>query len=85
MRSHTAALVFFACTGGGTGPSSYEPPDARAPTFDHVAQIGDTAPAPQIVANIVYGENPTDLIVNGDFEDYQDPNVPAGWSVDEIY
>ncbi|HSR97754.1 MAG TPA: hypothetical protein VLM79_11925 [Kofleriaceae bacterium] len=43
------------------------------------------APAPEMVSNVVYGDNPADLIVNGDFEDYTDPNVPAGWSVDEIY
>jgi hypothetical protein len=56
------------------------------PTTRHAAIAADTAaPAPQVAANIVYDTTPTDLIVNGDFEDYEDPNVPAGWSVDEIY
>jgi hypothetical protein len=46
----------------------------------------DTAPAPlPAIANISYPDNASNLIVNGDFEDYQDPHVPAGWSVDEIY
>jgi hypothetical protein len=51
-----------------------------------MAQSVEAARPPQVVANIIYDDGDgTDLIVNGDFEDYADPNVPAGWSVDEIY
>ncbi|HEX3759746.1 MAG TPA: hypothetical protein VHW23_13625 [Kofleriaceae bacterium] len=68
--------------GAPTPDAGAPPPDAGAPTPD-AAQLG--APAPKMVANIVYSDIPANLIVNGDFEDYEDANVPAGWSVDEIY
>jgi hypothetical protein len=84
MRVQLAALVCVACTGGGAGPSSLEPA-GPAPGVVTAALTGDPAPAPQMVANILYDKSETELLVNGDFEDYGDPNVPAGWSVDEIY
>jgi hypothetical protein len=63
--------------------------DAGAAGGDAGAAGGDVgaagAPVLPVVANIVYPDGAPNLIVNGDFEDYQDPNVPAGWSVDEIY
>jgi hypothetical protein len=78
MRISVVALVCVACGGGGAGSvslqrSALEAPDASVP------------PVPDAVANIVHADSTTNLIVNGDFEDYADPNVPAGWSVDEIY
>src|SRR5678816_4087546 len=85
MRASIAALACIACTGGGAGPSSFEPPSPGATTIGQAVEIDDPSSAPQTVANIVYDKRLTDLIVNGDFEDYGDPNVPAGWSVDEIY
>ena len=68
-------------------PDQTPPSDGAAPP-DQTPPIDGAAPAPLVVANIVYPDSqigPTNLIVNGDFEDYADPNVPAGWSVDEIY
>lgn len=47
---------------------------------------GDPAPpARPVTSNISYVDGATNLVVNGDFETYPDPNVPDGWSVDEIY
>jgi hypothetical protein len=85
MRAHVAALVCVACSGGGAGPSSLESPNPAASTIAQAVEGGDPAPALQTVANIVYSDGHADLIVNGDFEDYTDPNVPSGWTVDEIY
>jgi hypothetical protein len=89
MRAFIAAFTCVACTGGGAGPSAVE---SSNPGVSSVGQaVSDDepapapAPAPEMASNIIYGANPADLIVNGDFEDYTDPNVPAGWSVDEIY
>src|SRR4051794_32974368 len=76
MRAQLAVLACVACTGGGAGPGSFETSQSGALT------IGT---APPIAANILYDHDGADLISNGDFEDYADRNVPAGWSVDEIY
>jgi len=70
-----SGLLCVACTGGNAEPA----------TSKYRARLDDTAPTRQVVANISYPENATNLIGNGDFEDYQDPDVPAGWVVDEIY
>jgi hypothetical protein len=85
MRALIAAFTCVACTGGGAGPSSLESSAPGASAVGQAVSVDDPAPAPQMVSNIVYDSNPEDLIVNGDFEDYADPNVPAGWAVDEIY
>lgn len=44
----------------------------------------DATPPPTF-ANIVDVEDSTNMIINGSFTDYTDPNVPDGWAVDEIY
>jgi hypothetical protein len=79
MHPRIAVLVggvaCVACTGSSAEPTAHE----------HQSRIDNAQPARETVANISYQDNPANLIVNGDFEDYQDPNVPAGWSVDEIY
>src|SRR5215470_7513905 len=93
MRISVVALVCVACGRGGAGsvslqrsalevPDGSVPPVSDAAPLDQTAQSDAAAPAPLAVANIVYADNTTNLIVNGDFEDYADPNVPAGWSVD---
>lgn len=64
-----------ACTGGGPEPT----------VGGYGMRIESAAPTPEVVANISYQDISEGLVVNGDFEDYQDPHVPAGWSVDEIY
>jgi hypothetical protein len=84
MRIQLAALVCVACTGGGAVPISLEPATPALAVVT-AALTGDPAPTLPMVANIVYDKSETELLVNGDFEDYGDPNVPAGWSVDEIY
>lgn len=84
MRTSIAALACVACTGGGAGPIAFESPSPGATTAAQAVEVEDPH-APQTISNIVYDNSPNDLIVNGDFEDYADPNVPAGWSVDEIY
>lgn len=73
MRCWFAGLiVLMACTGNGTEAVG--------------ARIADEpVPARAVVANISYQDIPTNLIVNGDFEDYADRNVPDSWTVDEIY
>lgn len=94
-KTVAVALVWVAC-GGGAGSvssqrSALEVPDASGPPVSDAAPPDQTdssdavAPAPLAVANILHADTTTNLIVNGDFEDYTDPNVPAGWSVDEIY
>jgi hypothetical protein len=83
MRAHLAVLACVACTGGaGTNPVAAI--INQAVESDDPAPA-DPAPAPQMFANIVYADRQGDLIVNGEFEDYADLNVPAGWTVDEIY
>lgn len=78
MRTWNAGLVTclvgVACTGGGV----------ESTTTAHMVS-NETASESPAVSNISYTDLPTNLIVNGDFDDYEDPNVPAGWSVDEIY
>ncbi|HET9624037.1 MAG TPA: hypothetical protein VFP84_21845 [Kofleriaceae bacterium] len=72
-------MMCVACAGGRGEPLLTEP----LTTTDVVASDGEL-PA-TVVANISYRDNPTNLIVNGDFEDYADPNIPDAWSIDEIY
>ena len=81
MRAYLAVLACAGCTGGGAGPKP------GVATIDQAVETEEPAPAPapQVSANIIYDTGHVDLIVNGDFEDYTDPNVPAGWTVDEIY
>jgi hypothetical protein len=79
MRAYLAALACAACTGGGAAPKP------GIATTDQAVETEVPAPASEIVANIVYENSPADLIVNGDFENFTDSNVPAGWTVDEIY
>lgn len=84
MRNWIAAVACVGCT-NGAGLGAFESAEeGAAPTTDYVARTDSTAPT-QMVANIIYQKTSTNLIVNGSFEDYQDPNVPAAWSVDEIY
>src|ERR1044071_8029214 len=83
MRAYIAIFACAACTGGpGSGSGS---PTPRTSTLDQAVETGEPAPAPNVVENIIYDDSHTDMIVNGSFEDYADPNVPAGWTVDEIY
>ena len=96
MRIWIAFLACVACSGGRAGLGAFglsaqgelttdagpiDGPDAGP----DAGPIDGPAPAPTAVANILPADDPTDMIVNGDFEDYEDPNVPAGWSIDEIY
>jgi hypothetical protein len=83
MRACIAVFTCVACTGGAESNPAVAIVNQAVEGDDQASE--EPAPAPQMVANIAYGNREADLIVNGDFEDYTDPNVPAGWSVDEVY
>src|SRR4051794_38848111 len=85
MREWIAALACVACTGSGDALGVFEAHEEVAPPTTGDMAGNDPAPTPQPIANIIAQQSPTNLIVNGDFEDYEDPNVPAGWSIDEFY
>lgn len=92
IASLVSGLLSVACTGAGLEPThggGPEPIHGGGPELTRggsAMRIYNVAgPAPEVIENISYRDIPDDLIVNGDFEDYQDPHVPTGWSVDEVY
>lgn len=69
------SVAVFACTNSGTEPAPFVAPPA----------VDGTTPTRQAIANISYQDIPSNVIVNGELEDYADANIPDSWTVDEIY
>jgi hypothetical protein len=66
-------------------PSGSDGPQVPAPVDAGTIDTGPVAPVRPVIANISYPVGAPNMIVNGEFDAYTDPNVPDGWSVDEIY